>query len=541
MQLTTLALPAICVAADQYLVASPFVPLTDPVYDLIAALPLPGIVDGVNTAVRPYTRRQVTTLLAYALAQGSRDSALVRLHLDLFTQREPDRGIADRAVKMSLVNQERNWVIAYPTFYSTMGVQDSAFSILGYRPARIDSLSDNRGFTTANDVGLVAVGSLHNWITYFNGTITTRYSQTDRWAQINDPKAGVFQASIFAKKGEAGPMVGSDHFITYLAHPGRFFDIKIGNDVISWGHSKDRNLVFSPLDRPFFNIQLSKSLGTFDFQYVWGKLTADSSAQRRFVYAKHFTYQPLGWLTLGYSDQVITINRDVEPVYLFPFLPSYFAQHFVGDPDNVIMAFDVFLKLKRFAALYGELFLDDLTDLSSIFTNNNANDKWACLVVASVLTGEFSQVEPWVYTTSALDNKGIYNYPVHFGRLLGNPLGPHSRSVRMDLEAYIGAKLKAGLQVQQIWKGAGIGSSPFDVNPYTNDTLASGEVIERQLHQTKEYRFTRFSRNRTVGSLRLEYRPKYWWRLFGSFAAIREQAPHKDNAVQLEIGTTVNY
>jgi hypothetical protein len=551
LALAVAALAGISAGAEDRPTASPFVPLTDPVYDLITVLPLPGIVDGVNTAVRPYTETQVTTLLAFALAGGCRDTLLVRRYLDLFTQREPERAAGDKAAKMKLARQEHSWVVAYPTFYSTMGIQDSAFSILGYTPGRIDSLSTKRGFNTSNDVGLRAIGSLYNWITYFNGRITTRYSQTDRWAQINDPKQGIFQATIFAKRGEAGPFVGSDDFITYLAHPGRFLDIKIGNDVISWGHSKDRNLIFSPLDRPFFNVQVSKNLGALDFQYVWGRLTADSSSQKRYVYAKHFNYQPFGWLTLGFSDMVITINRDFEPIYLFPFLPAYFSQHFIGDPDNVVMSFDVFVKVKRFAALYGELFLDDLTNLAGIFKNSSADDKWACLLgakaynpiprVASVLTAEFTQIEPWVYTTSALDNKGVYNYPVHFGRLLGNPLGPHSRAVRAELEAYIGPKLSTSLQVQQIWKGDSAGSSPFDVNPYTNDTLASGEVIPRQLYQTKEYRFKRFVRDRTVVSLRLDFRPKFWWTLYGSATAIRERAPHEDNALQVELGTTVNY
>jgi hypothetical protein len=391
------------------------------------------------------------------------------------------------------------------------------------------------------------MGSVHNLVLFFDGRISTHYSTVDLFRREINLRRGIFQTTIFADSTGRGHLVGIDQFRTYVQYPGRFLNVKIGNDQISWGPSARMNLMMSPLEYPYFNIQVQKTVGKLDFQYVWGKLTADSSNQRRHIYAKRYTYQATDWLSLGYADQVITINRRFEPVYLFPFLPFYFSERFIGDPDNRLMSFDAYVNFRQHAAVYGQLFMDDILNLAGFFTNKDASDKWAGLLgvkvfnplprIASVLTTEFSQVEPWVYTTSARDNKGVYNYPVHFGQILGNPYGPHSRSVRIALSAYPTSRINATLQLEQLWKGAGPGSSVFDVNG--KDTLSDG-TIKRE-YETKEYRFKNFSRNRTILSGRLDLYARPWWTLFGGLVAIREREPHQDNAVQVELGTRLNY
>jgi hypothetical protein len=527
-----------------------FVASGHPVYSFIDMLPLPEIVEGVNLSVRPLTEKQIVTVLRSAeTTVKNPDSAIVRYYLHEFIGNSADRTVRDHAPKLRVIHGH-DYATLYPTIRSTWAVQDSAYDERGFQAFRMDSLSDTRGLSTANDAGVVVTADIHGLVLHFDGVITTEYSTVEQWYKTNHPQHGEIYTTILSERGEAAHFIGGDAFRTYIYFPNKILNVKIGNDHIAWGRSGDLNFILTPLNSPFFNVSVQKDLRMLDFNYVFGRLVADKSDDRRNVYAKRFTLQPKSWLTLGFSDQAITINRDIEGLYFFPFLPFFFAEHYLGDPDNRLMSFDAFANILSYGALYGELFMDDLKNLASFITNDDSGDKWAFLIgcrifspipkIPSQITFEFTRTEPWVYTTSAKDNYGEYNYPIHAGQLLGNQYGPHSRVLRARMAAHFSPKIFGTLLVEHSWKGDGPGSSAYDINPYIMDTTSTGLIWERQQYQTKEYRFSNFVRNRTVVSLRADFRPAYWCRLYALVNAIREREPRTDNSFSCGLGVTVN-
>lgn len=141
---------------------------------------------------------------------------------------------------------------------------------------------------------------------------------------------------------------------------------------------------------------------------------------------------------LGDSNRISTERTDQvrswEWVYLIPFVPFKFVEHYAGDRDNAALSFDLNLHYPQKFRWYGEFFLDDMLNPWQIFSNDWGN-KWAATIGLQIFgslllrditfTAEYSHVEPWVYTHFF---GGSHNY-AHFGQSLGSPLGPNSQAI----------------------------------------------------------------------------------------------------------------
>jgi hypothetical protein len=294
-------------------------------------------------------------------------------------------------------------------------------------------------------------------------------------------------------------------------------------------------------------MKLDKAFGALNYTFCFGKLIGDRYGQKRVIYAKHITYTPYRWLSLGFSDNVVSANREIEPIYFLPFLPFYFSQHYLGAPDNMMMSFDGKLMMGARWTAYGEYFLDDLLNLLGPISNNSWGDKWGGLfgikffnplpaVYTSAVKLEFMQIEPWVYTTSGSSTDDERTYPVHYGQVLGNELGPHSRAVTMDLSCQFSKKIGAEVAIRQIWKGRGLGSNVSDDFWMVVDTAA-----DISFYESKAYRFKNFDRNRTVVSARMFTLLNDWLLLdcYGDFALERQPVPV--NLFRLGLDIQLNY
>ena len=69
-------------------------------------------------------------------------------------------------------------------------------------------------------------------------------------------------------------------------------------------------------------------------------------------------------------------TRRPEWIYLIPFVPYAFAEHYGGDKDNKLLSFDVSFSFPKNFRWYGELLLDDITSPVTIFSDDWGN-KWA--------------------------------------------------------------------------------------------------------------------------------------------------------------------
>jgi len=136
-----------------------------------------------------------------------------------------------------------------------------------------------------------------------------------------------------------------------------------------------------------------------------------------------------------FPDHDLNIERRIEPVYMIPFVPYFFAEHFVGDLDNKQIGLDVELKMPAMARWYAEFFIDDGGTPFTLFSNDWVN-KWAITVGTQwfpVIAGrnaifgfEYCRVEPWVYTHF----RGSATNHAHYGQNIGAELGPNSAQIR---------------------------------------------------------------------------------------------------------------
>jgi hypothetical protein len=522
------------------------VPYGHPVYNFLSTIVHPTIIDNYDFSRKPYSRKQVVFLLNYELSENpSADRLAIKRYLSEFS---PDsstsvhRNLATFSFKNAVDSLE-----IYPAaaFYFTG--QDSAFSRLGYSPWGLDSLTSHKDIALRLDCQGVVQGHFNGMALYFKGSVITQYNTRTMWNKVNSPDLGQFYTNMFVKEGGDGHGKGADNFETYLKFPLKYFDLKAGRSTMAWGISDNAGLLMSGNSSPFFNIRVSKNIRNLSYDFVWGRLTADTYLQKRYLYAKRIGYQPFNWLSLGFTDEVITINRDLEPVYFLPAVPFFFAEHYVGDLDNRLMSIDLSFTVANKVKIYSELMMDDIRNLLGFFDTKDVANKWGVLAgvrVARPIRGissaqlEFTQIEPWVFTTSVKENRDpndtlIFNYPVHFGSLIGTPLGPNSRSLRLTLRREMSEKIQLLFQTEQIWKGWKLSSFVDDINGRDN--------MDNFINMYKDYRFYPKGRNRTVVSASANYQAKSWNLLSISGNWVHENAFDSGDYFSVNTETRFNF
>jgi len=172
-----------------------------------------------------------------------------------------------------------------------------------------------------------------------------------------------------------------------------------------------------------------------------------------------------------YGEKDSVERRSVEVLYLVPFVPYTFAEAYTGDRDNKALSADFSWKLFKRFELYGELFIDDLYNLSAFFDDNWWGNKWAASIGVAIDSGkigtfnwdynfEYTHIEPWVYT----HHKGLgYQYS-HFGNSLGSDLGPNSREFYSRFGTSFKDFLRFDLSVSTIAKDTAFGGSTLDIH-----------------------------------------------------------------------------
>ncbi len=194
-------------------------------------------------------------------------------------------------------------------------------------------------------------------------------------------------------------------------------------------------------------------------------------------------------------------TRDVEWVYLIPFVPFSFAEHYVGDRDNATLSFDLSVSLPKPFRWYAELFLDDIT--ATIWTDDFGN-KWA-LTLGGEYFGtvanrdlyavvEYSRVEPWVYTHFY---GGSHRY-THFDKSLGSPYGPNSDALMIQSDISLNELNAVGAYFNRVRTNSTVrGGSISDVfhlekDSKTKEFLGKGTSVRSEIGAL--WRFNTFGR-----------------------------------------------
>lgn len=160
---------------------------------------------------------------------------------------------------------------------------------------------------------------------------------------------------------------------------------------------------------------------------------------KKWCHVHRFEIRPARGVELAFQNQVLYKDSGgVNPSYLLPLVPIFFAQDLAGNRDNAAFQFDARFDRLRGVSVWGALLLDDLNSLSDILGSSWLN-RWAVLAGGRILspwrgfdadlTTEWSMVRPWTYTGG---REEAYTFS-HYGLPMGSELGPDSRTLRTRL------------------------------------------------------------------------------------------------------------
>jgi hypothetical protein len=223
--------------------------------------------------------------------------------------------------------------------------------------------------------------------------------------------------------------------------------------------------------------RLNLDLGLINYSHVAG-LLKEHKDYSKYLYVHRLTVLlPKYHLNIGFNEVIVTgssfgeslgdtnlVNRNSQTrgwewVYFIPFVPFKFAEHYIGDRDNVAMSFDIDLRWPENFRWYLEFFLDDMLSPLELFSNDWGN-KWATTIGGEYyntllnhdfsINMEYSHVEPWVYTHFY---GGSHRY-THFDQSLGSPLGPNSQSFVFSIQTQINRYHKVGLGITSLAKNS---------------------------------------------------------------------------------------
>lgn len=358
------------------------------------------------------------------------------------------------------------------------------------------------------------------------------FSDQRRWSKASDPSHGIYQTALFAKSGEIGKARTSDWIegaIEFQTRLGRF---TAGLVPLEWGDLPIEPLMLSGNTESIPMMQVTKTIGPVEATLVGGRLIGDTWSERRYMYAHRFAWNGRNWRA-GWSEMILSVEHDAEPLYLVPVFPYVFTEHYLGDPDNKQMDFDASWRPTPGLELSGELFLDDLQNYLG-FLSSGWGNKWALGLglKASGWTGKGSldrfqvvRTEPWVGTASSAIQPGQpSNEPFHFGSPLGSSAGPNSLALAWRHSQDLSAEWTWSAGISSLHKGTDPGSSEHDRN--WRDSSGTWVVAA----PTKEWLSdSNHIRSRHEVTLGFEWRFRPGWRWYAStsiaFASDPESTP----------------
>lgn len=260
----------------------------------------------------------------------------------------------------------------------------------------------------------------------------------------------------------------SDFFTAWTNWDLKILTLQLGIDYLEFGPARRNKLMWSGNEQ-IYRAQIDQSNGRyfgydpeklyqkapvnyfgfemeiswFKYQQYSGKLKHDKDKDKYF-HTHRFEFDLPFKTTFGINETVIygdametdSITRDLEPVYLLPFVPYFFAEHYNGDRDNMIMGIDLENSFLDNWTFYGELLLDDMKSPPKGFVDDSWwGNKWATTIGSEFNSKyrqqhfkwilEFTHIEPWVYTHSLGASHNFSNY----GQTLGSSLGPNSQEL----------------------------------------------------------------------------------------------------------------
>ena len=454
------------------------VPVDDPVYEVIRVAELRGTVARLS-AVRPYTRSRILTLLDAVLADGARFSdherEVVQRHYDRLAPPEESG-----PVELALV-PERGQLV-----YSDGGDRQVAIGVR-FRSNNMLDFTNVEAFHTNNIMDFTVLGTLFPFMS-FAGNLgfsfdapnpeafaPYAFSKTwDRFHMLAEIRNTEVQGSLFSM------VLGTDLAFSFLDDD---LILRFSRFRRDWGYGNG-NLSMSETARPFLALEGSARLAPWlniahlNGTLAWAGNEAGGSRtrepavpdERGVTHFKSFALQtfelfPLDWLYM-YATGSVVYAKYFELGYLSPLLYNIIYQNVIGDLDNAGVEIGGALTIAPFLRLHGALFVDEMeiTTLELIFTRPRNMFAYQLgaqgdlpFLPLTTLQFQYTKIEPFVY--SHYDT----GYPNFFalvdttytndGENLGFRLPPNSDEFLVRLESLGLPGLRAGLEWRLIRHG----------------------------------------------------------------------------------------
>ena len=479
--------------------ASPDVPLSHPVYEVVARFAARGWMDAPQT--RPWSRQEVARLL-YAMAThlsdvSSTEQGIFNRHCVEFAEELRALGYE--------VSEQRKFLQGGPLW----SWRDSV-ALVVVMPLLRQGLVAPRGNALVREtVSQTYVGGIVEGH-YAGLGFRVRHFEAREWTTGVRLKRGDVLAHPVEDVQLKNDAADFREGVFQLVWGNAWFAIDAGKGVVDWGPGRTGNLLLSNRGPSYGLYRLRISHGPVRYTHLAGALHArpglidttrrwiDNGHVRIFLRQKRLAAHRLEvdlarGLTLGLHESVIYGDRGFEPLYTLPVTPFSAVQNHLDNKDNLAMGADVSFRPGGGFEAYGAWFFDDLMKFSpGAFSNKFALQLgvfWVDPLGLSDtdLNAEYVRIEPFVYSHDYHVNT-YENYDV----LLGHGIGPnadlwHVKVVhRVSPVLQVFAMFKKERQgenvvhvdgsIQNVGGNAELGRRPFDL-PIRN--FMSGDVESR--------------------------------------------------------------
>lgn len=292
-------------------------------------------------------------------------------------------------------------------------------------------------------------------------------------------------ASLYYVGIGEGPPAGSyDRSTAALRVAGGPFAAEIANARLRMGPSPAASLLLSDGADYFPYVRASFSKGPIRYQMLHGALSDRTTyvsepenegirGPERYL-ALHRLEAFTSFASVGFSEMVVYGLRGPELAYLNPLYPIKPAEHALWDRDNSLFAVDAAIRPLRGLELAGTFLADDL-NFERIGEREGNNNKWAVQASASLgllpgitTYGEYTRIEPYVYTHRFQSEHSFYNSYTHNGLGLGHPLGPNADQWLAGARTWLPLGLRLEARARYVRRG----ENPVD--PETGATIPVG-------------------------------------------------------------------
>ena len=344
-------------------------------YDFLDELASLHIIE-LNTAVKPYSRKQISAFLEQAFEQKDQLSYARQARLNMY--------LREFALERGLLKKEGWQLLQSDTTLSVhllppeVAYHDTLFRALirpvyGYR----NFSGGNTDFwaTYGGAEAITYIGD--SWSAY--ASLRDNYQSGQRLAQptylTQEPGGNYKGLTSGGAGGEFSEMRGG---ITYQWNWGTIGLVK---DHLQWGDHQNGSNIFSGRTPSYPMVKLHMNPAKWiEFNYYHGWLVSQAidsvnsffhedlfprtTHRRMYIAANMFTIKPLSGLNFSFGNSIVYGDMDIQPAYLIPFFfykSVVHTTHWGTSYQNSAMYFNLSSRQIKHLHLYVSYFIDEFS------------------------------------------------------------------------------------------------------------------------------------------------------------------------------------